>query len=129
MDLASIMKDDEGKLTILLILRSVVFLLLIIANMLSLVIASRTKNIIIDVSSYALFFKNIPPEWREKELSENIKKIDPAIEIKDILFFQKTSSYAEWYNTKINTYFALKDDDLKPRKRAKLEQLLIKSTH
>ena len=64
MDLASLMKDDDGKLAILLILRSVIFLLLIIANMLSLIIASRTRNIIIDVSSYALFFKNIPPEWR-----------------------------------------------------------------
>lgn len=79
-DLAGIMKkEDEGKLTILLVLRSIAFLLLIVANMLSLVVASRNKNVIIDVSSYALFFKSIDPEWEEEHLSKAIKEIDPDI--------------------------------------------------
>lgn len=129
MDLAEVMrqKGEEDMLTVLLILRSITFLFLIFSNMISLIVASRNNNVIIDISSYALFFKNIDRSWGEAEMRKAIADIDPTIEIRDILFFRKTSTFTNWYYTKINTYFALKDDEMKPKVRAKQEKLLIKS--
>lgn len=81
MDLAEVMrhKGEEDLLTVLLILRSIIFLFLVFSNMISLIVASRNNNIIIDISSYALFFKNIDRSWGEEELRQAIKDIDPSI--------------------------------------------------
>ena len=103
------------------------FLLLVIGNMVSLVVASHNKTLIIDLSLYSLFFKNINPEWKEEELKKAILELNPNIEIKDILFFKNTSSYKRWYDTKINSYFALQDDTLPLKKQNKQEVLLRKS--
>ena len=72
-------KGEEDLLTVLLILRSIIFLFLVFSNMISLIVASRNNNIIIDISSYALFFKNIDRSWGEEELRQAIKDIDPSI--------------------------------------------------
>lgn len=81
MDLAEVMrqKGEDNMLTILLILRSITFLFLVFSNMISLIVASRNNNVIIDISSYALFFKNIDRSWGEEELRQAIKDVDPTV--------------------------------------------------
>lgn len=122
-DLTAIMKKyDElaGRVTTLLILRGITFIVLVVVNLLSLYVVSnsRSQRLIKEqpgIQHFALFFKNVKKSQSEEDLKEELSAIDESIIVKDVFFIKRTSKFKAAYDQKLECYFKLQSTSLKQK--------------